>query len=139
MNEFKFSDLYVGQKESFNYEITKEKMEMFLKITKDINPLHNDEEYAKEKGYPSVVVYGLLTTSALSTLAGVYLPGKYSLIHSIEMSYVKPVFLENCPLEVNGEILELDERFSKFTLKVTIYDNKKNKVCRGKMQIGVSA
>ncbi len=137
MNEYLYKDISIGQTEEFQFEITNEKMKQFLDITGDVNPLHNDIHYAKEKGYNDVVVYGLLTTSALSTLAGVYLPGKYSLIHSVEINYAKPVFIKNSPLTVKGEVIEKDDRFSRITLKVSIFDKQNSKVCRGIMQIGV--
>lgn len=137
MNEFLYNDIYIGQVVDFKFEITEEKMKQFLNITGDINPLHNSKEYAREKGYDEVVVYGLLTTSALSTLAGVYLPGKYSLIHSIEVSYSKPVFVSSSPLKVKGEVIEKDDRFSRITVKFSILDKNNVKVCRGIMQIGV--
>lgn len=137
MNEYKYEDIYKGQIEEFTFEITDKKMNQFLAITGDNNPLHTNLSYAKEKGYNEVVVYGLLTTSALSTLAGVYLPGKYSLIHSVEIKYVKPVFISSSPLKVKGEVIEKDDRFSKITLKVNIFDKNEVKVCRGIMQIGI--
>jgi len=98
MNEFLYKDIYIGQTVHFIFEVTKEKMQQFLSITGDYNPLHSDEKYVKVRGYDEVVVYGLLTTSALSTLAGMYLPGKYSLIHSLEINYIKPVFVSS-PVE----------------------------------------
>ena len=138
MNEYKYEDIYKGQIEEFNFEITEEKMQQFYWLTGDNNPLHMDLSYAKEKGYNEVVVYGLLTTSALSTLAGVYLPGKYSLIHSVEINYAKPVFLSSSPLRVKGEVIEKDDRFKMITVKVSIFDKNRVKVCRGVMQIGVT-
>lgn len=137
MNEYKYQDIYKGQIEEFTFEITQEKMKQFLSLTGDNNPLHTDVNYANSKGYDEVVVYGLLTTSALSTLAGVYLPGKYSLIHSVEISYAKPVFISSSPLKVKGEVIEKDDRFSRITVKVTIFDKNGVKVCRGIMQIGI--
>ena len=98
MNHYTFEELEIGHEEEFVYELNQEKMDAFKMITNDINPLHNDLEYAKEKGYSEKVVYGMLTVSALSTLAGVYLPGEKSLIHSVEINFNKPVFLSNCPL-----------------------------------------
>ena len=137
MNEYKFEDIYKGQIEEFTFEITEEKMQQFCNISGDNNPLHTDLNYAKAKGYNEVVVYGLLTTSALSTLAGVYLPGKYSLIHSVEISYARPVFVSSSPLRVRGEVIEKDDRFSRITVKISIFDKNGAKVCRGVMQIGV--
>ena len=137
MNEYKYEEIYKGQIEEFTFDITEEKMKQFYSISGDSNPLHTDENYAKSKGYNEVVVYGLLTTSALSTLAGVYLPGKYSLIHSVEINYAKPVFISSSPLKIKGEVVDKDDRFSRITVKVNIFDKNGEKVCRGLMQIGV--
>ena len=137
MNHYNYEDLEIDHEESFDYEITNEKMEAFLMITNDTNPLHNDLEYAKEKGYSEKVVYGMLTSSALSTLAGVYLPGEKSLIHSVEISFVSPVFVSNSPLKVVGKVIEKDDRFRQITIKYSITDKNGTKVSRGKMKIGV--
>jgi len=136
MNHYTFEELTIGHEESFLYELTEEKMNQFLMITGDINPLHNDLTFAKEKGYPEKVVYGLLTSSCLSTLAGVYLPGERSLIHSIEVHFIKPVFLSKSPLTVIGKIIDKEERFSQITIKFSITNCEKEKVARGIMKIG---
>lgn len=72
----------------------------------------------------------------LSTLAGVYLPGENSLIHSVETKFVKPVFVGDTLL-VSGEVVEKNEHFPVIKLKVVITNQKKEKVLRGSMQIGV--
>ena len=136
MKHFNFEDIEVGYEVSFNYEITEEKMQKFLEITGDINPLHNDLSYAKSKGYSEKVVYGMLTSSILSTLAGVYLPGEKSLIHEVSVSFVKPVFISNCPLIVKGKVINKDERFKQIEIKCGIFDKNGDKVLRGNMKIG---
>jgi len=100
--------------------------------------LHTDAEFAKTKGYDSCVAYGMLTASFLSTLAGVYLPGEKSLIHSVETKFVKPVFVGDT-LTITGKVSEKNELFSVITLKVTITNQRAEKVLRGSMQIGVLA
>lgn len=136
MNEYQFSKIQIGDKESFSYNIDTTKVDMFRRISGDENPLHTDIDYAREKGYNENVVYGLLTAAALSTLAGMYMPGKYSIIHTIETCFLKPVFLSKCPLTVTGTVKEKDERFQTITLKVEIYNSDMEKVCKGKMRIG---
>ena len=136
MNKYNYEDICINHEESFLYDLDEEKMKAFLMISRDINPLHNDLKFAKEKGYSEKVVYGMLTASALSTLAGVYLPGERSLIHSIEVHFAKPVFLSRCPLKVVGKVIEKDDRFKQITVKVTITDNTSIKVLRGIMKIG---
>lgn len=126
----------IGMEESFTVRVAEEMMQGFLTLTGDVNPLHSDETYAREKGFPSRVAYGMLTASFLSTLAGVRLPGKYSLIHSVQAEFPNPVFVGD-ELTVLGVVVEKDERFQTFSMKVTIRNGRGKKVCRGKMRIGV--
>lgn len=136
MNEYRFQDLMLGMKESFSVCVTQEMMDRFRSVTGDSNPLHLEDSYAQEKGFASKVVYGMLTASFLSTLAGVYLPGKYCLIHSVEIEFPQPVFVGD-ELVVAGTVTEKDERFHTITVKVVISKADQKKVCRGKMKLGV--
>lgn len=136
MNHYQFEDIYVGLKEEFQVTVSEEMLTQFCSITKDVNPLHTDEAFAKEKGYDSKVAYGMLTASFLSTLAGVYLPGERSLIHSVDSKFTKPVYVGDT-LTVSGQVTECNEIFSVFTMKTVIVNQKGEKVLRGKMQIGV--
>lgn len=136
MNQYQFKDIYVGLKEEFQVTVTSDMLAQFRKITGDENPLHTDENFAKEKGYESNVTYGMLTASFLSTLAGVYLPGERSLIHSVESKFTKPVYVGDI-LTVSGQVTECNEMFSVFTMKTTIVNQNGEKVLRGKMQVGI--
>lgn len=136
MNHYTFEEIEIGKEVSFQYDIDESKMIKFLEITDDENPLHNDLEYAQSAGYPEKVVYGMLTSSILSTLAGMHLPGERSLIHSVEINFVKPVFISKCPLNVSAKVISKDDRFSVITLKYSITNKENEKVCRGTMKIG---
>jgi len=136
VKEYKFEDIFVGLRESFDVVVTQEMMDSFRMITGDTNPLHNSEGFAKEKGFPSRIGYGMLTASFLSTLAGVYLPGKNSLIHAVNVEFPKPVFVGD-RLSICGVVSEKNELFRSFTMKVTVRNSAGQKVCRGKMQMGV--
>ena len=136
MNQYQLKDIYVGLKEEFQVTVTADMLAQFCKMTGDVNPLHTDENFAKAKGYESNVAYGMLTASFLSTLAGVYLPGERSLIHSVESKFTKPVYVGDT-LTISGQVTECNEMFSVFTMKTTIVNQNGEKVLRGKMQIGV--
>lgn len=138
MNRYRFEEIQTGMEEAFEVKVTSEMMEMFFHITGDSNPLHRDAEFARKKGYASCVSYGMLTASFLSTLAGVYMPGERSLIHSVETKFVRPVFPGDV-LKICGEVVEKNELFSTIRLKVTVTNQKQEKVLRGTMQIGVLA
>ncbi|WP_044938815.1 MaoC family dehydratase [Pseudobutyrivibrio sp. LB2011] len=134
MNNYTFDELTVGMTESFKVTITEAMLNAFKGITGDVNPLHNDEEFAKAKGHPGRVAYGMLTASFLSTLAGVYIPGERSLIQQVETKFAKPVYIGD-ELTVTGEITELVESVQRLELKVTITNQDGKKVLRGTMGI----
>ena len=121
MKEYKFEDLYIGLKASFKIKITEEMMKNFEIMTGDINPLHINQEYAKEKGMLDKVVYGMLTSSFYSTLVGVYLPGKRCLLQGIE---------------IYGEISYLNEAYKIAEIKAYI-KNESKKISTAKITVGV--
>lgn len=138
MNEYLYKDIYIGQEEEFYVEITNEKVDVFRQLSGDENPLHTDTDYARRKGYRDKVVYGMLTGSYLSTLAGMYIPGKYSLIHSVRIDFHAPVYVEeNEKLKVKGKVTKKNNLFEIITVKFTIENNQGKQVCKGNMEIGV--
>ena len=80
----------------------------------------------------------MLTASFYSTVAGLYLPGKYSLIHSFdEISFMKPVFIGD-ELTVNAEVIDKDEALKMIRLQVIIENQENKKVSKAKMKILVT-
>ena len=136
MNTYKFEEITTGLTESFEVTVTEQMFAQFLSITGDVNPLHNDAEFAAQKGHSGKVAFGMMTASFLSTLAGVYLPGKNSLIHEVEVKFAKPVYAGDV-LQVSGTVTECNETFRLFWMKVVITNQKGEKVLRGKMRVGV--
>lgn len=136
MNEYGIEDISVGMEESFVRVVTEDMMKQFLSITGDVNPLHNDDEFAHKMNQPSRVVYGMLTASFISTLGGVYLPGKYCIIQGVEVKFTKPVYIGD-ELTVTGRVEELHESVGQLTIKVTIKNQDGKVVCKGKLKAGI--
>ena len=136
MNSYTYEELKVGQTESFTVTVTEQMLDSFKAITGDVNPLHQDAEFARSKGHPGRVAYGMLTASFLSTLAGVYIPGERSLIQQVEIKFSKPVYIGD-ELTITGEIVELNDTVRRLELKTTITNQAGVKVLKGKMTIGV--
>ncbi len=87
-------------------------------------------------GFNSCVSYGLLTASFLSTLAGVYLPGKYCVLHGVEIEFVKPVF-EGDELHIEGTVDQISEAVRRIVVRTVITNQRGEKVLRGKIKAGV--
>lgn len=137
MNTYTYDEINIGMKESFTVTVTEEERDKFREITGDINPLHNDSEYAKSMGHDRCVAYGMLTAAYLSTLAGVYMPGKNSLIQKTEVSFRKPVYVGD-KLTVYGEVIDKNDTFKLLELKVEIKNQDGIKVVKGKMEVAVA-
>ena len=135
MNHYSINDLSIGHKEVFTVEVTTEMFNKFREITGDINPLHNDEDFARNLGHKGRVAFGILKAYFLSTLAGVYLPGERSLIHSVETKFTKPVYIGDV-LSISGEVTEINDTVNQIVLKVEIKNQNGEKVLRGKMKVG---
>ena len=140
MNEYFFSDIEVGMQETFQREITIEMENLFRYITGDENPLHKDDVYAKQCGewYKKHVAFGMLTGSLYSTIVGMYLPGKYSLIHSFdELSFLKPVFAGDI-LTVTGEVTSKEEFLKLICIKAVIRNQEYIIVSRARIKVLVT-
>ena len=136
MNNYKLKDLSIGMCESFQVEITQEKMDLFYKLTNDNSPIHMDNDYAKNRGFDSKVCYGMLQASFFSTLAGVYMPGENCVLHQVDAKFTKPVYIGDV-LTIKGEIIEINETFNVITIKGFITNQNGKKVCRATIQAGV--
>lgn len=136
MNTYTYDEIKIGMAERFTVTVNDDMMAAFRAITGDDNPLHCDTAYATGKGYDGRVVYGMLVSSFYSTLAGMYLPGKNSLLHSVESKMVKPVYVGDT-LTVQGEVTEKMDTFRFIIVKARIVNQRNEAVSRAKIQVGV--
>lgn len=135
MNTYTFADIQEGMTISFTKEITNQMEDLFREISGDENPLHKDDDYALEiGGYKQHVSFGMLTASLYSTVAGVYLPGKYSLIHSMEIKFIKPVFAGDV-LTVSAAVVGKQAAMKLLQLKVKITNQ--DNICVSKADMKV--
>ena len=136
MQEYLFSEIVVGLKHSFEVILSEDKMQKFLEISGDTNPMHLDSTYAKAKGMRDRVVYGMLSSSFYSTLVGVYLPGKFALLHQINLQFSKPVFVGD-KLIISGEVVSINDTFRQIEVKAQIFNQNLQKISRAKIKIGI--
>jgi acyl dehydratase len=112
-------------------------MDRFRATTGDDNPLHVDRAYASEQGFKDRVVYGLLTASFYSTLAGVHLPGRRCLLHGLKIDFNAPVYVGD-RLLVRGAIAHLSEPFRRIDLACEITNQDEQIVSRARLRAGLA-
>jgi 3-hydroxybutyryl-CoA dehydratase len=82
----------IGQKASISKTITMQDIEKFADLTGDINPLHIDIEYCKERLFKKPIAHGMLVASLISNAIGNNLPGKGSIYLNQVLKFALPVF-----------------------------------------------
>lgn len=137
MNHYTLAEMTPGLTESFTVTVTEEMMQDFERLSGDCSPIHIDEDYARGRGYPGRVVYGMLGASFFSTLAGVYLPGEHCLLHGVECKFARPVFIGDT-LTVTGTVLRVSEAVAEAEIKAVITNQEGKKVTRGIIRAGLA-
>ena len=135
MNEYRWSDLSIGLKHTFDAAFTPEDARVFASLSGDINPLHVDEAYATAAGFPDSVLFGMLTSSLYSRLVGVYLPGKFALLQGIDIDFNSPCHAGE-KLHVAGEVVYLNEAYQRFEIKASIRKDDRKLVSKATIRVG---
>jgi Dehydrogenases with different specificities (related to short-chain alcohol dehydrogenases) len=119
MNRYHFEDMYMGMTESFQVTITEDKMLKFCEISGDVNPLHRDPVFARERGFDGQVVYGMLSSAFYSTLVGVYLPGENALLQELRIRMIRPVYIGDV-LTVTGVVKDIREATKRIKIGASV-------------------
>ena len=122
----KINELYVGQSASISRRFTTKEVELFSDLCMDKNPVHLDEEYAKNSIFGNRIVYGYLTASLFSGIIGSILPGAGSIYLNQNMNFRKPVY-HNELITTTCTITHIREDKPIVTLE-TICRNEKNEI-----------
>ena len=131
---YKFKDIEVGLEYTFTRRLTINDINNFIEITKDRHPLHTDNYYSKKAGFNGIIAHGMLISSFVSTLIGMYLPGLHALVTSQSFRYFKPV----CPeekLTIKGIVNKKIDESSMVLIGVEIKDSFGDIVVRGSVQV----
>ena len=136
MNQYIFSEVKIGLEESFSVTVDSSKLDYFLDISSDINPLHTDDSYARSKGFDNRVVYGMLTASFYSTLVGVFLPGKFCILQGIDIQFNKPVYIGD-HLTISGMVTYINDAYKQLEIKASIINQDDKKVSKALIKVGL--
>ncbi len=125
-----------GDKFDSFFKITEKVYYGFIDLFEDKNPLHVNDFFAQSKGYKSVVMHGNILGGFLSYFIGECLPQKNIIIHSQQIKYHNPVYL-NQQIILKAEIVDVFESVNVIELKFNFEDEHSNTLAKGKIQIGI--
>ena len=73
--------------------VDEQDVDLFTAITGDRNPLHFDEDAARDSVFGGLIVQGGVTSGILNAVVAEDLPGPGSVFLSVEWQFVKAVYL----------------------------------------------
>ncbi|MBV9044968.1 MAG: MaoC family dehydratase [Alphaproteobacteria bacterium] len=84
-------ELKPGMSESFTKTVTEPDIQKFGEVSGDMNPAHFDEEWAKTTMFKGRIAHGVLTSSYISTVLGMKMPGPGTIFMSLTTRFKAPV------------------------------------------------
>jgi len=126
----------LNQEYTQNYQVTEVHHNFFIDGFNDVNPLHSDEDFARGKGFSGKVMHGNILNGFISHFIGCCLGTPDVIIHSQEIKFKNPVFL-NDSLKLNVKIIEVYESVKTYQMKYVFLNEAGKKVAVGKFQIGL--
>ena len=126
MKVTKYSDIKLGQSAEVTRTITEDDIQAFGDLSGDYNPIHFDDEWAKQTMFEGRIAHGILTAAFISAALGMHLPGTGSIYMSQSMRFLGPVRIGDT-ITARVEVISLNDEKQRVTLKTTC-TNQKDKV-----------
>jgi 3-hydroxybutyryl-CoA dehydratase len=128
--ELTYEEIKVGDTASFRKTISEHDVYSFAGVTGDFNPMHLDEEYAKNTFFKGRIAHGMLTGSFISTVLGMKLPGPNTIYLSQTLKFLAPVKIGDT-IKAEVEVLEKMDAKRQIRLKTTVTQQDGKKVVDG--------
>ena len=84
-------DIEMGMTRYIRKVITDRDIEKFAEISTDHNPVHLDDEYARDTIFEGRIAHGILTAGLVSAVIGEQLPGHGTIYMSQNLKFLAPV------------------------------------------------
>ncbi|MFZ1785045.1 MAG: MaoC/PaaZ C-terminal domain-containing protein [Ferruginibacter sp.] len=127
-----------GEKYNLTFVVSEAVQQSFVQTFGDKNPLHTDEVFARTKGFKGKVMHGNILNGFLSYFIGEGLPVKNVIIHSQEIQFKNPVYMED-ELDFTATVSDVFESVKSVEFKFVFTNTALKTVAKGKIQIGLLA
>lgn len=124
------NEFQVGERASFTKTVSEEDVNAFAELIGDFNPLHVDEEYARESRFGGRIAHGVFTTGVVSAALGNELPGPGGIYLSQQIEFRAPVYLGDT-ITATVEVISWRPDKRIITLKTDVYNQDEKQVATG--------
>jgi len=84
-------DLEVGMTRHLTKTVTDRDIELFAEVSTDRNPVHLDDDYARDTIFEGRIAHGMLTAGLISAVIGEQLPGHGTVYLGQSLKFLAPV------------------------------------------------
>ncbi|MEP5727907.1 MAG: MaoC family dehydratase [Sulfitobacter sp.] len=108
-------DIEIGMTRYLRKVVTDADIEMFAEISTDHNPVHLNDDYARDTIFGGRIAHGMLTAGLISAVIGEQLPGHGTVYMGQSLKFLAPVRPGDM---VYAEVKVTDIEFSKRRVKM---------------------
>jgi 3-hydroxybutyryl-CoA dehydratase len=84
-------DIEIGMTRSLQKLVTDRDIELFAEVSTDRNPVHLDDDYARDTIFEGRIAHGMLTAGLISAVIGEQLPGHGTVYLGQSLKFMAPV------------------------------------------------
>lgn len=84
-------EIEMGMIRSLQKVVTDEDIKMFAEVSTDHNPVHMDDDYARDTIFEGRIAHGMLTAGLISAVIGEQLPGHGTVYMGQTLKFLAPV------------------------------------------------
>ena len=84
-------EIEMGMVRHLRKTVTDEDIEMFAQVSTDRNPVHLDDDYARDTIFEGRIAHGMLTAGLISAVIGEQLPGHGTVYLAQSLKFMAPV------------------------------------------------
>ncbi|MFO6464123.1 MaoC family dehydratase [uncultured Jannaschia sp.] len=84
-------DIEIGMTRSLTKVVTDRDIELFAEVSTDHNPVHLDDDYARDTIFEGRIAHGMLTAGLISAVIGEQLPGHGTVYLGQTLKFLAPV------------------------------------------------
>jgi 3-hydroxybutyryl-CoA dehydratase len=124
--------LKLGDRASLRKTITANDVIEFARITMDTNPLHLDEEFARQTRFGGCIVHGMLGASLISAVIGTELGGPIYLGQTLK--FLNPIRVGET-ITASVEVTSVQENKNIVTLRTSVINEEGIEVIVGEASV----
>lgn len=123
-----------GDSATFAKTITDADIVLYAGVTGDTNPVHIDDEYAKDTRFGRRIAHGMLTAGLVSAVIGTRLPGPGAIYMGQTLQFTSPVYIGDT-ITATVTVREYDRRKGKMTLDTVCRNQRNEDVLTGEARV----